>query len=137
MRSYIAAIVVALSLVLVAAPAAAQTASVDAHGQCTDGQGNGGGGGVGADTDGNVDATDPDEAQSIVAGLLLFFEGTLAGQDDACPGSDDDNGDGTETSSEEDHLTVGVTVAGETAGACYDNDGDQLHTTPECHDAPH
>lgn len=137
---YMLAIVVALGF---AAPAA-MGASVEAHGQCED-DGSGGGGSVGADSSnpGGADAVDAAEVQSIASGLAAFATGQAdetSGQEsdgNACDASDDDDGDGTETSSEEDHIAASASAQGESAGACFDNDGQQLHGTSDCHDAPH
>lgn len=137
---YILAVAVALGF---GAPSA-MGATVEAHGQCQD-DGDGGSGSVAASTDDptNPDAVDAAEVESVADALAAFGTGqaqeTSGMEDDgeACDNPDDDNGNGVEEPGEEDHVAASVSAQGESAGVCFDNDGDQLHTTSECHDTEH
>lgn len=143
MSNRILATATALAIALAFGAGTAMSASVDAHGSCQDASGNGGGGSVGADSSGNVDGADAAEAQSILAGLQTFAEGTVAdapGQlgSDACHHPDDDDSDSDDgvdaedgTHDTEDHISGEASAQGSSAGACYDNEG--FHTSADCH----
>lgn len=72
-----------------AVPAAAHgDTTIGASGHCSDGS-SGGGGSVGVGSDGSVDGTSPSEIQSVIAGLLFFFQQKQANPDraDTCDGN--------------------------------------------------
>lgn len=138
MRTRILAAAAALALALAIGAGSALGASAYAEGQCfsDDDHSSGGGGSVGASSDDptGADLVDAAEAQSIAAGLATFAQGTADDApgnvgSDACHNTDDDDGDGFEE--DEDGIWGGASAQGQSAGACYDNEG--FHTTDECH----
>lgn len=137
-------ILAACLLVLAFTAVPAMGAGANAGGQCydSDAHADGGEGSVSADTEGNVDAVDAAEAQSIAAAVTLFVtnfgDNAASGSpgDDACPNTDDDNGDGTEE--DEDGIWASAYRTSEVGfgdseivGACYDDEG--FHATARCH----
>lgn len=103
---------------------------VGASGHCSD-DANGGGGSVGVSTNGDVDATGPDEIQSTVEGLAFFAEqkNDNPDRDDTC--------DGGEGEDSYDYLEVHAGDGSQQVQFCYseDNAGDNggVGEGDQCH----
>lgn len=135
------ATVVAVSFLFVGAGAVAAHDGgndVGVSGNCDDANGNGGGGSVGANTDGDVDATNAEEIQSVVAGLTFFAQqkNEHPDREDTCDGGEDETSD----DSNYDYIEAHAGDGNQQIQFCYSQDnanssppggagqGDQCHS---------
>lgn len=118
-------VLLAGALLLAVAPGvAAQSASVSVSGQCYDDDGSGGHDHASADSDGDV--TVPTITGAVDALGALTDDPEAASNGNGCS---EDYGD----EDDQDHLSVTVTVDGETHQVCYDS---ELRTDGSCPTSP-